>query len=160
MKIRIRAGLSALMLVAVAIAALALAPAAEAKVIHFHFKLTGKAETPPTTSKGKGHGAVSYNDKSGELKWKVVFSGLTGDATAAHFHGPAKVGEKAGVVVPIKDPAPLPSPLIGSADITPDQAKDLIAGLWYFNIHTAANPGGEIRGQVWKSAVAKAAPKP
>jgi hypothetical protein len=39
----------------------------------------------------------------------------------------------------------------GKATLTPEQAKDLVDGKWYFNLHTAANPGGEIRGQVLKA---------
>jgi hypothetical protein len=71
---------------------------------------------------------------------------LSGDATAAHFHGPATPGVNAGVTVPMK--APLTSPITGEATLTPEQAADLMAGKWYFNVHTAANPGGEIRGQL------------
>lgn len=71
--------------------------------------------------------------------------GLSGPATAAHFHGPASAGANAGVVVPFANAA---SPIEGQATITAAQAADLMAGRWYANIHTAANPGGEIRGQM------------
>ena len=43
---------------------------------------------------------------------------------------------------------PLASPIIGSATLTPAQVDQLKQGLWYINLHTAANPGGELRGQV------------
>ena len=46
--------------------------------------------------------------------------------------------------------APLTSPIKGEATLTDAQAADLAAGRWYFNVHTAANPPGEIRGQVAK----------
>lgn len=147
MKIRIRSGLTVLSLAA--IAGFVLASSAEAKTYQLHFDMTGKAETPPNAAKGKGHGAVTYDDASGELKWDITFSGLTGDATAAHFHGPAKPGVAAGPTVGIKD-SPIISPILGSASITPDQGKELLSGQWYFNVHTAANPGGELRGQVVK----------
>jgi hypothetical protein len=65
----------------------------------------------------------------------------------AHFHGPAEPGKNAGVAVPFKDPA---SGAEGSATLTDAQAADLMAGKYYINVHTAANPGGEIRGQVTK----------
>jgi len=52
----------------------------------------------------------------------------------------------AGVEVPIT--GDLTSPITGSASVTDAQAADLRAGKWYVNVHTAANPGGEIRGQV------------
>jgi hypothetical protein len=80
------------------------------------------------------------------LTWTIVYSGLTGAATAAHFHGPAKPGKNAAPVVPLT--GALDSPIKASATLTDAQAKDLLAGLWYINIHTAANPGGEIRGQL------------
>jgi hypothetical protein len=82
------------------------------------------------------------------LKYHVVYSGLTGPVTAAHFHGPAAEGANAKPQVPLK--APLDSPIDGSARLSADQAKDLVEGKWYFNLHTAANPAGEIRGQVYK----------
>lgn len=156
MKIQIRSGLTALSLAV--LAAFALAPAAEAKVYKLHLELTGKAETPPNTSKGKGHGSVTYDDQSNDLSWDISWSGLTGDATAAHFHGPAKPGASAPPVVPIQDKQ-IASPLIGSTTITADQGKDLLAGKWYFNVHTAANAGGELRGQVLKGGDAKSKAK-
>jgi hypothetical protein len=82
------------------------------------------------------------------LTWKLTYSGLSGPATAAHFHGPAEAGKNAGVKVPI--PNATSSPAEGSATLTDEQAADLTAGKYYVNVHTAANPGGEIRGQVTK----------
>ena len=67
----------------------------------------------------------------------------------AHFHGPAAPGVAAGVAVPLA--APLASPINGMATLTDGQIGDLRAGLWYINIHTAQNPGGEIRGQLLKA---------
>ena len=110
-------------------------------------RLSPQAEVPPTVSMGQGNAQVWLNKETGGLRWKVDYSGLTGPATMAHFHGPADPGANAGVVVPVKPPIPSPS-FEGEATITPAQAQDLLAGKWYFNIHTAKNPGGEIRGQV------------
>jgi hypothetical protein len=47
--------------------------------------------------------------------------------------------------VPVTNPA---NPIKGKAVLTDAQIADLKAGKWYFNVHTAAHPGGEIRGQV------------
>jgi hypothetical protein len=110
--------------------------------------LDGKAEVPPNSSAGKGTADIDYDAASKKLSWKVTYSGLSGPATAAHFHGPAEAGKNAGVAVAI--PNATASPAEGSATLTDAQAADLVAGKYYVNIHTAANPGGEIRGQVTK----------
>jgi hypothetical protein len=110
--------------------------------------LDGKSENPPNTSAGKGTADIDYDAATKKLSWKVTYSGLSGPATAAHFHGPAEVGKNAGVAVAIPNAGT--SPVEGSATLTDAQAADLMAGKYYVNIHTAANPGGEIRGQVTK----------
>ena len=110
--------------------------------------LDGKAEVPPNASAGKGTADLDYDAASKKLSWKLNYSGLSGPATAAHFHGPAEAGKNAGVAVAI--PNATASPVEGSATLTDAQAADLTAGKYYINIHTAANPGGEIRGQVTK----------
>jgi hypothetical protein len=73
----------------------------------------------------------------------VTFQGLTGDPAAAHFHGPAKVGENAAPIVDISG-----NLSEGSADATPEQVQMIRDGNSYINIHTAQSPDGEIRGQV------------
>ena len=110
--------------------------------------LDGKSEVPPNASAGTGTADITYDPASKKLSWKLTYSGLTGPATAAHFHGPAEAGKNAGVAVPI--PGAANSPVEGSATLTDAQAADLLAGKLYVNIHTATNPGGEIRGQVTK----------
>jgi hypothetical protein len=110
--------------------------------------LDGKSEVPANTSAGTGSADVDYDAATKKLTWKLTYSGLTGPATAAHFHGPAEAGKNAGVAVAI--PNATSSPAEGSATLTDAQAADLMAGKYYINVHTAANPGGEIRGQVGK----------
>jgi CHRD domain len=110
--------------------------------------LNGSSEVPPTTSAGKGTADIDYDAATKKLTWKLTYSGLSGPATAAHFHGPAEAGKNAGVAVAI--PGATASPAEGSATLTDAQAADLMAGKYYVNVHTAANPGGEIRGQVTK----------
>jgi hypothetical protein len=110
--------------------------------------LDGKSETPPNASTATGTADIDYDAASKKLTWKLTYSGLTGPATAAHFHGPAEPGKNAGVAVAI--PNATTSPNEGSATLTDAQAADLLAGKYYVNVHTAANPGGEIRGQVTK----------
>jgi len=129
-------------------AAMFTAGPASAEMMKMTTALTSAAEVPPNTSPGKGTAEVSYDTASKKLSWTVTYSGLTGPATAAHFHGPAEPGKNAGVAVPIPDIAK--SPAEGSAMLTEAQAADLLAGKYYVNIHTAANKGGEIRGQLTK----------
>jgi hypothetical protein len=110
--------------------------------------LDGKSQVPPNTSAATGTADIDYDAASKKLSWKLTYSGLSGPATAAHFHGPAEAGKNAGVAVAIPNAAT--SPVEGSATLTDAQAADLTGGKYYVNIHTAANPGGEIRGQVTK----------
>jgi CHRD domain len=110
--------------------------------------LNGTSEAPANTSAGKGEADIDYDAASKKMSWKLTYSGLTGPATAAHFHGPADPGKNAGVAIAI--PNATSSPSEGSATLTDAQAADLMAGKYYVNVHTAANPGGEIRGQVTK----------
>src|SRR4051812_42473604 len=110
--------------------------------------LDGKSEVPANNSAGKGTAEIDYDNASKKLSWKISYSGLSGPATAAHFHGPAEAGANAGVAVAIPNAGT--SPVEGSATLTDAQAADLMAGKYYINVHTAANPGGEIRGQVMK----------
>ncbi len=114
----------------------------------FKATLNGKSEVPPTTSPATGTADINYDPASKKLTYTVTYSGLTGPATAAHFHGPAEPGKNAGVAIAI--PNATKSPVKGSATLTAAQAADLESGKYYINIHTAANPGGEIRGQVTK----------
>ena len=122
------------------------AGAAHAATLKFTASLSGAAETPPTSSKGAGDMVGTLDTSTKTFTYTVNFSGLTGPATMAHFHGPAAVGAKAGVQVPL-GMAPN-SPIQGTKVLTDAQISDLEGGLWYVNVHTAANPRGDIRGQV------------
>ncbi len=109
-------------------------------------RLSGASEVPPVMSSASGTVEASLNKQTNELSWTVTYSGLSGPATGAHFHGPAMAGANAGVVVPMT--GSLISPIRGVASLTAAQVADLMAGKWYVNLHTAANPNGEIRGQI------------
>jgi hypothetical protein len=124
--------------------------AASAATLQFHATMNGASEVPPNKTPGSGEVLATLDTTKKELTYTVTFENLTGPATAAHFHGPAAPGKNAGVVVPIGAKSPT-SPVHGTATLTDAQIKDLEAGMWYANVHTAANPGGEIRGQVTKA---------
>jgi hypothetical protein len=111
----------------------------------FSGTMNAASEVPPNMTRGSGMAEAWLNKDTHVLKYKIVYTGLSGPATAGHFHGPASAGANAGVVLPFANPA---SPIEGQATLTPAQEADLMAGRWYANVHTAANPGGEIRGQM------------
>ena len=129
-------------------AVIATAPVALAETINFKASLRASEEVPPNASKGTGTLHASYDTASKQLFFSVNYAGLSGNATGAHFHGPADPGKNAGIVVPVQ--GSVANPIKGTATLTDAQAADLMAGKWYFNIHTAANKAGEIRGQVTK----------
>ena len=101
-----------------------------------------------TGSPGTGSATLTYDDATNLFSWDISWSGLSGSITLAHFHGPASMAQNAGVQVDIGGTSGLTSPSIGSATLTNEQATDLLNELWYINIHTTVNGGGEIRGQV------------
>ena len=121
--------------------------AASAEVIKLQAELKGSNEVPPNTSSGSGKAEASFDTGTKVLTYTVTFAGLTGPALGAHFHGPSEPGKNAGIALPFKSAE---SPVNGTATLTDAQSADLLAGKWYANIHTAANPGGELRGQMTK----------
>ncbi len=135
---------------AAAFALVFLSVAAHAEVVKFHATLKTAWEIPAKEGAGHGKLTASYDTDTMLFTYHVEYSDLSGPAVAAHFHGPATETTNAKPQVFVKID-PLASPLDGTATLTADQAKDLLDGKWYFNIHTAANPGGEVRGQVLKN---------
>ncbi|MCK1362251.1 CHRD domain-containing protein [Bradyrhizobium sp. 199] len=118
-----------------------------AEVIKLQADLKGSNEVPPNGSSGSGKAEAAFDTDTKVLTYTVTYADLTGAAMAAHFHGPGEAGKNAGIALPFKT---VQSPIQGSATLTDIQAADLLAGKWYANIHTAANPGGELRGQMMK----------
>ncbi|RTL99641.1 MAG: CHRD domain-containing protein [Hyphomicrobiales bacterium] len=142
--------LSLPMLSALAVStAFLIASPAMAETMKFTATLDGGQQSPPVTTKGKGTATFTFDSTSKKLTWNVKYSGLSGPAVAAHIHGPADMGANADPVIPFK--GKLKSPIKGSATLTDAQAADLEAGKYYVNVHTAANKGGEIRGQIEKA---------
>ena len=123
------------------------AAAARAEVVKLQADLKGTNEVPPNNSAGSGKAEATYDTETKTLTYTVTFAGLSGPAMGAHFHGPSEAGKNAGIALPFKT---VQSPIQGTATLTDAQATDLLAGKWYANIHTAANPGGELRGQMMK----------
>lgn len=138
--------------IAIALAAvllIAFASPAHAEQVRLSANLDGVSEIPAVESPGTATATVLFDKGTGMVSWDVYWSGLSGDPTAAHFHGPASKHNKAGVQVDLGGNG-FASPFRGTAHLTDEQAGQLLAGQWYVNIHTAAHPDGEIRGQVLK----------
>ncbi len=131
-----------------AAAALLMGAPAMAETVNLRADLTGASEVPPVSTQGKGSITATYDTATKTLTWRGAVANLSGDVTAAHFHGPAEPGKNAPVLIPA--PGVKNGAFEASVTITDDQAKALTAGQTYFNIHTAANPQGEVRGQVTK----------
>ena len=128
-------------------ASMALAGPAFAEKVALKAQLNGASVVPPTTSQGAGSADISFDTATKTLSWKLNYSGLSGPATMAHFHGPAGPGQNAGIAVALPK---VESGSEGSATLSDTQAADLLAGKYYLNVHTKADPAGEIRGQVTK----------
>jgi len=124
----------------------------------FDFALEVAQTNPPAVfpdgaTLPSGSALVTIDTIASTIAWDVDYQDLTGPiiAPGAHFHGPAEMGTNAGVQIFLTngDPAePATGNLAGSAAITSDQIQQVVDGLWYLNIHTAANGSGELRGQV------------
>lgn len=111
--------------------------------------LSGTAEVPAVETAATGSATVTI--KGLEMTLEGTYEGLSGAAQAAHIHGPAPEGENAGVAFPLtftEGETAGSGTLAGAATLTEAQLAELAAGQWYVNVHTEANGGGEIRGQL------------
>ncbi len=126
-----------------------------AAIIPLSSFLNGAQETPPNTSPAIGAAALQLDNATGNLTWNIVYAGLQGTPTAAHFHQ-AQAGLAGPIVQGIGLSSTAGSPfgiLTGSAILNAVQQSNLLSGLWYINIHSSLFTGGEIRGQVVVNAV-------
>ncbi|HKB44354.1 MAG TPA: CHRD domain-containing protein, partial [Chitinophagaceae bacterium] len=130
---------------------------AKATIYPFSLSYSGANDNPPNASTATGTITGTYDDFTNRIFYTVSFSGLTTNATGAHFHAPAAPGVNAGVIIPFNGfPAATSGTYSGSAVVTDLQETQLFAGLWYANIHSSTYPGGEIRVQVVLGAASNA----
>ena len=129
---------------------------ARGAVINLVANLDPSNEVPPAVAPGAtGDAAMVLDTDSGEFGWVISFSGLTGDSIGAHFHE-APAGSNGAVVLNLDTDggvvlSGLGAPagvFAGGKTLAANEVTNILAGLWYINIHTPDNPGGEIRGQV------------
>ena len=144
-----------------------LADLAATPPVRLTVSLSGAAERPtPVSTTADGFGTLEVSGNT--LTFNIGYRGLSGAASAAHIHGPANSSGATGVLI---DLAPfnggafgVSGTLIGSVAISADIKAAILSGLTYVNIHTPANGGGEIRGQVasavFKTVLSGAAERP
>ena len=128
--------------------------AGQATAIRLATTLNAAQEVPTPTgdvgsARGRFSATVNASATGATVAWELTFSGLTGAAGAAHIHT-APRGTAGPVTVPLCGPCQ--SPVSGTANVSASVLEALQTGGMYVNVHTAANPPGEIRGQVGVTA--------
>jgi hypothetical protein len=122
---------------------------AHAAPVSFTVPLTGAQQVPPVDTPGSGSADLTYDPGTKVVTWNITFTGLSSDATMAHFHGPAASGKNGPVKVWLSEKgAAVTSPLKGQATLSSADAQEFVSGQMYINVHTKDHPAGEIRGQV------------
>ena len=106
--------------------------------------LSGDQEVPPVKTAGSGSGTISVGaDKS--VSGSVMTTGVAG--TMAHIHE-APPGKNGGVAVPLTKSGDNTWSVPAGAKLSDAQYEAFKAGNLYVNVHSDANKGGEIRGQI------------
>ena len=126
-----------------AFAVLALVACATMAGKHVNVTLTGAEEVPPVSTAARGSGSFTIGD-DGAVSGSVTTSGVEG--TMAHIHMAAK-GQNGGVIVPLTKSGDTYTAPAG-AKLNDAQMAAFKAGNLYVNVHSAANKGGEVRGQL------------
>lgn len=134
--------------VALALAGLTASFAAQAPAVErFGGRLSRMPVDLATTSTISGEGAVTAELRERELTLTAEFQGLGSPVTAMHVHNAprARPGEVA-FPIDLDDPLGTAGEFTATVTLTNAQAAELRAGRYYLQIHTEANPGGELRG--------------
>jgi len=110
---------------------------------------TGAQETPAITTSATSTLTGNYNAGTNTLTYNINWTGLSGVVTVAHFHGPAAVGVAADPLLPITiNTNGATGSTSGSVVVADSVETALLDGKIYYNLHTAAHPTGEVRGQL------------
>jgi hypothetical protein len=129
---------------------------------NYDFALTGAQVVPASNSSAGGTIKGTYNPRLKVFSYTIAWNGLSGTVTGIHIHG---VADRGFVAIPVPPLAAYPSGIVqtitgfstaasgsysGSlfVDGTVVREQDLLAGKFYVDIHTAAFPAGEVRGQI------------
>jgi hypothetical protein len=104
---------------------------------------------PKFTTAGTGTITAVYDADINKLDYTITWTGLSGTLTNMHFHGPADATISAGVQIGITGwPTTVSGSVTSFAMLDDTQEADLLAGKWYYNIHTTFKGAGEIRGNM------------
>jgi hypothetical protein len=136
-------------LCAAAFGLLSAATAANAGILHYEAILRGAYEAPPNATPGKGEIVAEVDTDRRVIDYTVTYAGLTGPATTAGLHEVAADQSDPVITSPVSGPA---GQIHVVTRLTDDQLRSLAAGRWFFDIGTAANPSGEIRGQLRRTS--------
>lgn len=124
----------------------------------FSANLTAAAEVPPV-NRPNTTGTATFTLRGSTIDYTINVSGLSGPSNGAHIHGPGAVGVDAGIIVGFDNLTAVTSGLLKTGSFTAATAAGVSFdsvlvlmrnGNAYLNVHTALNPGGEIRGQIVK----------
>lgn len=111
--------------------------------------LSGPREVPATDSPGEGYFAATYRPSTRVLEYRINLVRLSGPVRQAGLYGPAAPDRNAVQVVAIDIPFYADrSTVSDGVTLTAQQAREILAGLWYVNVLTEKYPDGEIRGQI------------
>jgi hypothetical protein len=132
---------------------MSMAAAAQAETVNWTATLNQvqatEQDTPLTKARGMAEGTV--DTETGKLVFTITHDDLSADPTSGAFHGPAAMGTEAPPTVILEEAGGWASPIEREVMISPEQAQELLAGMWYINLNTNQNPEGEIRGQIEKA---------
>ncbi|MGZ8543752.1 MAG: CHRD domain-containing protein [Flavisolibacter sp.] len=129
---------------------------------NYDIVLSGAQVVPASSSAAQGSIQGTYNPKTKTFNYQVRWSGLSGNISSMHIHG---IADKGFIAIPVAPLSAYPNGIVqtitgyssgttglftGSlfVDGTVVKLHDLLAGKFYIDIHTAAHPNGEIRGQI------------
>lgn len=114
--------------------------------------LSGAQEVPAKQTSATGSVNVSYNKTTKVMNFTLSWTNLSDVPTGAHIHGTAAKGANAGIKYDFFSSIPMTVSGTYAGTVTVDNSTikedSLLAGFYYFNMHTSNNPGGEIRGQI------------
>lgn len=113
--------------------------------LHLAASLDGSQENPAVAGGGRGTASVVLTEEG--LRYRVTTNGLTGPATAGHIHA-GGIGVNGGVMFTLSGVGTQAVGFVPRSSISAAQLRDIVTGNTYVNVHTAMNPGGEIRGQL------------